>query len=433
MKTLQEMQKKASESRSIKIILVGILTLLLLIPAGMIKDLILERMNNRDETVNEISDKWGHTQTITGPILTIPMYETVKDGEKIMETRHNFHLLPEELNISGALKPEIRYRGIYKVIVYQSDLDIKGSFSTENIPNHIPDHYRVAWEEAYMTIGIPDMRGIQNPVKILWNKKTYKVNPGVICDDIVSSGFNAFLNVKGNQTEHDFQFRLDLNGSKGIFFTPLGKTTNVSIVSSWNTPSFTGSFLPDERKITSEGFTAKWNILHLNRNYPQQWIGRSYSTNSSVFGTELLFPVDEYQKTMRSAKYAIMFISLTFIIFLLIEIITKKRIHPVQYFLVGVGIIIFYTLLLSFSEQLHFTSAYLISSTAIVTLITYYTHMILKKIHLTLLTSAALIILYAFLYIILQLSDYSLLLGSIGLFITLSVIMITSRKINWYS
>ncbi|GAH21121.1 unnamed protein product, partial [marine sediment metagenome] len=180
-------------------------------------------------------------------------------------------------------------------------------------------------------------------------------------------------------------------------------------------------------------FRAKWNVLYLNRDYPQKWKGNSYNIFNSAFGVKLLMPVDEYQKTMRSVKYAVMFISLTFMIFFFVEVINKKRIHPVQYILVGLALVIFFTLLLSLSEHINFNFAYLIASIATILLITAYSKTIFKSNFLTILMGSVLLILYGFMYTILQLQDYSLLLGSIGLFIVLAVAMYLSRKIDWYS
>ena len=223
-----------------------------------------------------------------------------------------------------------------------------------------------------------------------------------------------------------------MNGSKHLYFTPVGKTTRVHINSNWNSPSFTGSYLPDSREITDSGFVANWQVLHLNRNYPQVWKHEIYPLNSSNFGVDLLFPVDEYQKSYRSTKYAIMFISLTFIIFLFIEIINKRRVHPVQYLMVSAGMLIFYTLLLSLSEQFGFNIAYLISSFAVVSLTTYYTYIIFKSGKLTGLAGTVIGLLYVFLFTILQIQEYSLLLGSIGLFLILALVMYLSRKVDWY-
>ena len=203
--------------------------------------------------------------------------------------------------------------------------------------------------------------------------------------------------------------------------------------SSWGHPRFDGAFLPDRRDVSDGGFEATWTVLHLNRNYPQSWKGSAFHTEESAFGCHLILPVDQYQKTMRSAKYAIMFIVLTFMIFFFVEILNRRRIHPVQYLLVGLSISIFYVLLLSLGEQIGFNLSYLISSVAIVGLITAYAASILRHLKLTMILGACLVLLYVFLFILIQLQDYALLLGSIGLFVAMGGIMYTSRNVDWYS
>ena len=191
-------------------------------------------------------------------------------------------------------------------------------------------------------------------------------------------------------------------------------------------------FLPVNRVINESGFDANWQISHLNRNFPQTWLNNDYDFVGSSSGVGFFLAVNHYQKSERSSKYAIMFIALTFLLFLLIEILNKKRIHPIQYLLVGFAIILFYILLVSLSEQMAFNLAYLISSLAIVFLITAYIYSSYQSKLFTILTFLVLALLYTFLYVILQMQDYSLLIGSIGLFLVLGTFMYLTRKINWY-
>jgi inner membrane protein len=184
--------------------------------------------------------------------------------------------------------------------------------------------------------------------------------------------------------------------------------------------------LPVERTVTEQGFTAKWKVLHLNRNYPQYWKGRGHDLSQSTFGVRLFRPVDIYQKSMRTAKYALMFIVFTFMAFFISEVMNRLRVHPVQYLLIGLAMIVFYTLLLSISEHL-------ISAGAVIGLFSGYAKAILKNRAVTVMVSGVLAILYAYLYILLQLEDYALLMGSVGLFGVLSAVMYLTRKIDWYA
>lgn len=432
MKTIQEMTERISTSISIKLGITGFLIILLLIPATMIQGLISERQYTRDAVVHEISDKWGLAQTITGPVLAIPYYEFTTNGDELIKMVKTFFVLPEKLDINGEMTPEIRYRSTYKVIVYESALHFNGNFVLPDFDKYDIATESIEWNKACLIFGISDMRGIQNEISTHWNDEVYSVDPGVRYPQVTTSGFTTSITISSEKANYSFSLDLNLNGSENLYFTPVGKSTNVKIQSPWTTPSFSGSFLPDNRTITDSGFVADWTILHLNRNYPQFWNNQTYRIDESAFGVNLLFAVDEYQKSMRSAKYAIMFIALTFLIFILIELILKKRIHPVQYLLVSVALLLFYTLLLSLSEQIGFMLAYLISAIAIVSMITAYAHSILKTAKLTIITSISLIALYTFLYVILQMEDYSLLFGSIGLFLILGFVMFLSKKVNWY-
>lgn len=205
----------------------------------------------------------------------------------------------------------------------------------------------------------------------------------------------------------------------------------MSLKSTWANPSFEGDILPDERNVTDNGFDARWKILDLNRNYPQQWIGNTSVLNDAGIGVSLLFPVDIYQKSERSVKYAIMFLALTFVTFFFSEVLQKKRIHPINYLLVGAALCLFYALLISLAEQLGFGLSYIIASAATIGLISIFTGSIFNNFRIGILTSICLIILYSFLFIILQLQDYSLLMGSVGLFIILAILMYFSRRISW--
>lgn len=228
--------------------------------------------------------------------------------------------------------------------------------------------------------------------------------------------------------------KLNIRGSRDVSFLPVGRKTSVQLSSGWGSPSFNGLFLPKKRVIDKDGFRAQWELFDYNREFPQQWKEDKWDLYHSKFGLELFVPVDEYQQTTRSVKYAILFISLTFLaFFLLIEMFNKRRVHPIQYLLVGFSLSMFYLLLISLSEHLTFDIAYLISGICITGLTTFYTKSVSKKCSLTIIMGSIFAGLYGFLYIILRLEDYSLLVGTIGLFIILAAVMVFTRKIDWYA
>lgn len=423
-----------------KIFAIFFIALMLLIPTAMIESLIGERENTQTEAIREVSSKWAEAQTISGPFVSIPYYRYVKEEakkdvpEKIIQIKEYINILPTQLKINGAIKPEKRERGIYEIVVYNSKINLNGSFDSFDLSTMDIDPKNILFDKAELIVGITDLRGIEKQVALKWNANQYNFNSGVSSTDVVSSGINALISIDAaNKTAYNFSIDLDLKGSQLIYFTPIGKVTDVNLNSAWENPSFNGAFLPDSREISAKGFKANWNVLHLNRNYPQIWVTNQYKIDDSSFGVDLLLPVDNYQKSYRAIKYAILFIGFTFLTFFFIEVLNKKFIHPVQYILVGISLIIFYTLLLSISEHLAFNFAFIIAAIATLSLISLYVHAILKNKNLTLLISGILFMIYSFIFIIIQLQDYALLIGSIGIFIILSLVMYFSRKIDWYN
>ena len=422
-------------SVTLKLITVTILMLLLLIPSSMIKSIISERENLNNEAIIEVSSKWAEGQEIQGPILTIPLiYEDIKDDNIYQITKY-WHILPEELNITGIIEPETLRRGIYEIVVYKSDLSVSGVFEL----NKSVDQTKlkeIQYDKAFLTIGISDLRGIEDQIHLEWNKQNLEAQPGSKISQMIYSGVT--INLPDIEMLIDktveFNFKMNLQGSQYMSLIPLGNTTNVNISSNWQSPSFNGNFLPDDREVTNEGFTANWKILQLNRNFPQTWIGSKHEEKmqNSAFGVNLIMPLDDYQKSMRSAKYAAMTIALTFLIFFLVEILNGRKIHPFQYVLVGLGLVLFYVLLVSISEHSNFNIAYIISSVAIVSMITLYSYSIFRVRKLTFLLFTTLVGIYGFLFVTLQLADYALLMGSAGLTLILGLTMYFTRNVNWY-
>jgi len=411
-----------------------------MIPTSMVENLIHEREQVQSSAIDEVSSKWGKGQTISGPFISIPFDKYVNKYNKkdsvneIIKIKQWAHFLPEKLNISGNIQPEKRNRGIYEVVVYESKLKIKGNFDNIDFKNLDIDKKDVHFDKATLNIGINDLKGIEKQVSIKWNNKSISFNSGTSTKEIISSGINAAVPIANDSMQtYLFSTEIDLKGSQYLYFTPVGKTTDVRIKSNWTTPSFTGTYLPDDRTVTDNGFDSKWNILHLNRNYPQEWVGSKYNIDISTFGTDLLLPVDNYKKSYRVARYAILFLALTFLTFFFVEIMRKVFIHPIQYLLVGMAIIVFYVLLLSFSEHITFNLAYIIASILTLSLVSLYTMAILKSKQIGFLIFGILFIMYSFIFTIIQLEDYALLIGSSGMFIILCIVMYYSRKIDWYN
>jgi inner membrane protein len=422
-------------SYSVKMVIISVMAVFLLIPSFLIQDIIRERIALSEKVKNELYSQWGGQQVVAGPVLNIP-YSLTEPGEKNQAPyeRHGVaHFLPESLKTDVTLNPEKRKRGIYEAVVYEGKISIKGTFTPPDVSRLDLPGARFNWNEAYFTIGVADMRGIKNMPELILNGQKYPVDPGVADPDLFTSGITVKAGSADFSRPLNFETVLVINGSEELLVEPLGRTTDVSMRSSWSEPSFTGGFLPVARSVSAHGFSATWRVTHLNRNYPQQWADGKYKTNESRMGVELLIPVDHYQKSTRSVKYAILFIALNFLVFIFIEIKSRIRIHPFQYSLVAFALLIFYVLLISIGEQTGFNIAYLVSAVAATLLISWYAFMILQKIKMAFWVMLLQTALYAFLFTILQLQDYALLAGSIGLFLILAIVMRASQQIKWYS
>jgi inner membrane protein len=425
---------KWRQSITLKLMVVVALSLILLIPSAMIRSLIDERENRKNETISEITGKWGNEQTICGPVFIVPYTVLTKysDGTT-SETEKYFQILPDKLILSGNIDTEIRYRSIYEVLTYSGNFTLKGSLNTTELDEWPSTYSTILWNETKMVVGISDLKGISKSITVKWNEDQKKFSPGIANCKMFNSGINVPVEVEA-QAENQFEISLNLNGSNAIFVTPIANETEVKFTADWGTPSFDGTFLPTDKKISESGFEANWNTNEMNRTYPQIMMTDNlteYFDYQSV-GVRLLLPVDAYQKSTRSVKYALLFIALSFLILFFSEIISKGRIHPVQYLIVGIALVIFYSLLIALAEYIGFNLAFLAASLVIVSMITAYVHSLFKKVNITVVIASALVLLYVYLFTVVQVADYALIIGNIGLVIILGLIMIFSKKIDWY-
>ena len=414
----------------IKGLLIGLLVLLLLIPSFFVQNVISEREARQREAFTEVSSKWANRQNITGPVLVLPYTENaVGDKGQPLVLKKLSYILPDNLNVESIAVPEERHRGIYQVMLYSAETKISGEFASIPLQQLKIDPAQVLWNEAYVCMSLADSKGLKEEIKLQWNDSIVTLNPSLVDNGVMKEGFTAPVTAAAGRPIR-FSSTIKINGSEQLLFTPVGKVTTVKLSSSWPDPSFTGGQLPDHR-ISDTGFVATWKSLAHTRTYPQAWKETSCNLQSASFGADLFIAVNGYQKTMRSVKYAILCILLTFAAFFIIETVNKKSVHPFQYALIGLALILFYTLLLSFSEYTGFNTAYVIASIATVGLIAWFVRGIFQSSNLTTLLAVVLALMYSYIFTILQLQDYSLLLGSVGLFLTLAVIMHFSKKIQW--
>ena len=436
-----------------RMLMIGILIIVLLIPLSFIESLIRERSNRQESVVNEINEKWGNEVLLYGPILKVPYKtyteklvtnsETKKVTTETISYINYAYFFPEKLAINSDINPEVKKRGIYKTSVYKSTMDVSGNFIKPDFSSIEVKDNDVLWDKATVIIKTSNLKGINNQVEIAINSNGYAFVPkyeeqqnNVYLKNVVTLHKLETTHLKKEDLfldkVHDFSIKLTVSGSQQFKIIPIGKETKLNVTSNWKTANFIGEFLPlNSDKITENGFDAKWNVLHINRPFSQEYYKTLPNLNEYAFGVNFKIPVDEYQKSERSAKYGFLVISLTFLIFFLIQSISKINIHPFQYLMIGLALTMFYTLLISISEHSNFLKAYVIAGISVIVLITLYSKSILKTFKFPLFIGISLTALYTFIFVIIQLENYALIVGSIGLFTILAAVMYASRKIDW--
>ncbi len=417
----------------IKSILIFVMALALWLPTYFILDIVKERAGRQKEAITDISSKWANKQTVNGPILMIP-YNDVEIDDKGNKTsfQRNAYFMPDKLDIQSKVFPEKRHRGIYEVAVYRSEISLSGKFNSLQWQQLNVQPENIQWNQATLLFKVQDnSKGINEDVYINWNGTNVNFNTQLSGQSFLTDGFSAAipLTIEEAAKEHSFSMKFFLNGSEQLLFTPVARENKIQMQSAWPNPSFTGVKLPDTREVKDSGFVANWK--YMNSTIPPVWKNTTYNLSSTVLGADLLIPVDSYDKTERSVKYALLCIILTFASFFLIETIYKKNLHLVQYGLAGLALVLFYTLLLSISEYIGFNPAYLVAGIATIGLVVWYVGSVMRSSKLALFISFVLTVVYSYIFTIIQLQDYSLLMGSVGLFIALAVIMFFSRKLQW--
>lgn len=426
-------------SISAKALFIGLLVLVLLIPVGMIKEVIIDRDGVSRQAEDEIKRSWGDEQLVAAPILILPYeyMDRTQYGSHLV-TGGRIYVLPDDLDIEVELRPDIRYRGIHKVPVYSSTLRISGSFSMPNINESVIDASHIDWNNAQIIVGVSDARAILKTPQIEIGDQTSSfVASGLEIDglppQIVAPISNLFD--EGSSEIVRFSIELNLNGTNSLKFLPLGDTTSVAVNSAWSSPSFVGAYLPVAREITESGFTAEWQISSLGRSIPAFWFEGQLDESTlsrSEFGVEIYLPVGLYQLTLRATKYAVLFVGLTFVAYFMFEILAGLRLHMLQYLMIGFANTLFYLLLLSLAEHVGFGWAYIASALASSGLIVGYSHSILKLRRQVGLIAVVMLCLYSFLYMTLRAETYALLFGSIGLWVSLAIVMYLTRRVDWY-
>jgi inner membrane protein len=457
---LANIQQKIKESLIVKMLLILILLLLLLIPLNFVHDLLRERYRTNDEVSAELTSSWGEAQLINGPVMIVPYEKTVKtvsadNQNKIIERKEVdfLHILPKTLYVNSSIHSEVLKRSIYQAVVYQSKNNLSGSFAAIDLYKQIElkGDDRILTDEIEIVLNVADIRGVKslpvlkingNDYKLTLRKKESKAENFLLTSrvqvaDLLTSGFQ-------------FELVMDLSGSRSFNINPLAEDNTIMVTSNWSTPSFKGSHLTLDKEISNDGFTANWNISNVLSEVPPVFadgsfvsdlytysssdVGlagygqASYQKNNSFVTIQFFDQMNNYTKSEKITKYAVLVIILTFTSIFFSEIYSKVRVHIVNYLLIGLGVIIFYLLLLSISEFLSFNVSYLIASVATIALITNFIRLLVRQRKVVLSVGLVLSILYLFLFILIQIKEQALLVGSIGLFFILALLMNFSAR-----
>jgi inner membrane protein len=444
---------KGRHSTMLKLFGVGGLILVMLIPLLMIQGVLNDRLTRRNEAVEEITSSWGKEQNIIGPVLVVPYLHhgtvvrsvTLPDGRvetrEVAETTVAYaYFLPDSLEITGDVQTQTLHRGIYDAAVFRGLINVSGKFPIPDMAALKIDPKDVLWKDATVTLAVSDLRGTRESLTLDWGGKKIQLQPGSQLPGYTTGITAAVGSEQAIAAPMTFSVALDLNGSSGIFFAPFGVQNTVALKSNWPDPGFFGAFLPAERNIRTDGFDANWKVSYYGRDYPQRWTSRvgnerftTLAVSNSLFGTRFIRVLDAYRYVERSIKYGVLFFVLVFTTFFLFEVTARQKIHPLQYLMVGAALCLFYLALLSASEFISFTAAYFIATVAATGLITWYCSHFLGGGGRTLIIGGGLIGVYTFLYITLRQQDYALLMGTVALFILLSVVMWVTRKVDWYA
>ncbi len=446
-------------SQGLRLLVLSFLALLLLIPIGMVRDVIAERTARRDEALRDIAASWGGAQRIAGPRLVVPFVvrwqDTLEDGKKIERERRDVAVfLPETLDVTGALETKTLERGIFEVPVYHAKLALSGAFAAPDFAPLGVTPSEVLWDRAELVVDLSEVRAIDEAA-LSWGEEKIEFEPGGGRSMPSSAAIHVPLGERAS-TGAKFAVALTARGSESLAIAPLGERTTAKLESSWPSPSFSGAWLPADRSVSAQGFSASWKVASLGRGFPQSWLAADEPVRNGVrpqpqsdsddfaalleparaadptsFGVRLLTPVDTYRMADRSAKYAVLFIALTFATLWLFEVLANSPLHSVQYLLVGAALCLFFLLELSLAEHLGFGLAYALASGGIVGLIGGYAWAVLRKAGRAGVVAGIVTTLYAYLFVLLTNEDYALLAGALGLFAALAAVMWLTRSVDW--
>jgi inner membrane protein len=420
-----------------KVLGIAALAMLMLVPLSQVNDLVREREGRAREATARVAERWGGQQLVGGPVLVVPVrwQEQRENGTITLEERG--FVLPDRVRLDATLTPELRRYGLYETPVYVAAIEVEGRFAAADIAALATNGREPQWQRAELRVPIADVRGIRRASALRVGALELAFGP----DNGGVAGISAIaapiaLDAAALAQPLPFAFELALAGSERLAALPLARQTDVAMQGSWPDPGFDGAFLPAERKIEANGFSASWQVLDLNRRVPQRWSeheAASLALADGAFGVGLVQPANPYQQNVRAGKYGVLFIALTFVAFFLFEVLRGLRVHPVQYLLVGVALCTFYVVLLALSEQAGFAIAYVCAAVSSVLMVGGYAAAVLAQRRAGWTLGALLGLIYALLYGLVSSEDHALLMGALALLATVALLMYLTRRVDWYA
>ncbi len=428
-----------ARSPGFKFLLIVILTVCMAAPLFFIQLALSDREQTAAGASTDIAAGWGGPQIVAGPVLLVPYTvhrQNLVNGQQVdIEQGLTAMLLPENLNVDVHATSGTRWRGIFEVPVYKAAIGMHATFDKAAMSALLPSDAKLQWSDARIAIRVSDAHGLADNVVLNANGRNVPFESGVDVDEARFAGIQVRAGLNG-PADLTLDTKFILRGSREFSVSPLGRRTTATVQSDWNSPSFFGAFLPTDREVTKNGFTASWTVPYLARGFGQSFVSANNQMDllqQPAFGARFYQPVDHYQLVERSLKYAILFVALAFLVFFVVETVSPQRLHAVQYALVGSAQVLFYLLVLSLSEHIGFALSYLIAASATVVLTSLYAMSVLASRARAAALFVVLSALYGLLYVILNAEDYALLIGSGLLFSALAATMYVTRRINWYT
>lgn len=448
--------KFISRTLGFKILMILVLGLLLLIPMSFIKWLVKDRKNYQTEAVESIVEPMGGSLKLEGILIAVPYISFKQVNNEIVRKREYIITMPETYNIDGNIEVNVLKRGIFKVPVFNSPVKIDGYFKAYDKTLYNINERDILWNEAVLVFGVSNKKNFTKLPVVKIKGKDLSIYEKALDVPIEFFDSALFFKLPAEYARGNFNFDslVSVQGGNSVELLPLASENTFTLSSKWTDPSFTGGYLPVKREVTKNGFAAKWEIASFNTAFNKSWTtentlnykkGSDTSSpyydseymngknSSDTVTTSFLMLNDNYRKTSRSLKYMLLFIFIPFFTMFLCEVLAKKILHPVQYCLIGMANVIFYLLLLSISEHLSFNMSYLVSAAMVMSITALYSGYIMKSVKLGFAVAIVQVLVYVFLFGILQLTDYALLMGTIGLFIAIAAAMFFTRNIDWFN